>query len=427
MAQQTTTRGVDTYVAIAPQTDLYTPVDPSELEVGDYLPFDSEGLAGGRNIVSSPTIRKQAMKSSANSANGTQRAGGSLELTASQFVLDKVLLLSTHLTLGANGEPDLATVEDRATASEKTLKIARKRYRLIPGGRLVPFTTFVGLAGAGGYTRRFKGCKVNSLSISARVDEFIKLSLDIQGLSKKIVDGTTTPIYPAQELEYSYFFIGASAKIKAGNMQTLGELPVSSFELTINHQLNVEDYILGSDERNSLDETMTEVTGSFEMRAGASSRSGAKLNLASQVAGNDRAFLERLNEQARYAALEIACADRTQTIGLGVTVTGTTASVLKLDQAFVDVKPGDLIDVAGTQVRVASVDAAAKTITLTEPLGQAPTDGTLISGFSMLRITLPAVRLEEPQFSISGPDALQGSTSFEAYNDLVIEHTCKLG
>ena len=421
----TTTRGVDTYVAVKAQTDLYTAADEATLTVGDYLPFDSEGMAGGRNIVNSPTLRRQAMKSSASSANGTQKAGGSLEFTASQFVLDKLLPLVTHVALDANGNPDLSTVEERATAAEKTAKISRKRFKLIPGGRLVPFTVFVGLTGAGGYTRKFKGCKINTFTISARVDEFIKISLDVQGLSKKIVDGTRVAVFPDQNLEYSYFFIGANAKIKAGNMTTLAELPVSSFEMQINHILNVDDYRLGSDERNTLDEGQTEVTGSFEMRAGSSSVSGSKLNITSQLT-NDRAFLERLNEQSRYVTMELTLADRTRPLGLGATAAGTTTTVLKLTDAFVDVKAGDLIKVADVEVRVLSVDVAAKTITLTEPLGAVPGDATVISGYSMVRISLPAARLEEPQFSVSGPESIMGSTQFEAYNDLTIEHTAQL-
>ncbi len=135
-----------------------------------------------------------------------------------------------------------------------------------------------GTADEGNYTRRFKGMKVNQMTLTSRVDDFLNITLDVQGVSKELLDGARTPTYPSEELEYAYLFDGASVKIKSGNMTELGELPVEQFEMTINHNLDTDAYRLGSIERYALDEGQTELTGSLTMRAGADSISGAPLN-----------------------------------------------------------------------------------------------------------------------------------------------------
>lgn len=448
-----TTRGTDVYVALKEQVDLFTQASDTQLVTGDYLAFESEGMQGSRQIVQSRAIRRSSMRKRAYTANGTIAAGGSLEFTGSQLILHKLLPLATHTAgvlqwvVNNAGVETPAAAQDGTTpnsyqkvtmtptslarAGEETQGVYRHRYTLVDGGRLQPFTTFVGMTGGsaqeGNYTRVFKGCKVNSMSLGARVNEFLKLTTDIQGLKKDIQDGVRTPTYPTDEVEYSYLFTGASVKIKAGNMQTLGELSVSSFDMEVNHNLGTDDYRLGDITRQSLDEGVTEVTGSFEMSAGSASLSGAELNANSGLY-NDRAFFERLNLEGKYASLEVVFADWTRPITETAIADGSTRTVLKVADASISVKAGDLIQVAGLEpVRVTSVDTANKTVTLSGTgLPAVPTAGDTVAIASHLRVTLPFVRLEEPDFNVRDENTIRGSARFSAYDSIIFDHVYRL-
>lgn len=420
-----TTRGIDVYLAIKEQATLSTPIDPATLGVGDYLGFESEGLSGRRQIVKARTLRRSSMQRRAATANGTIEAGGSLEFQATQIALDKLLPLATHIASGTT-----AGATNLASPAELTAFIHRKRYTLLDGGRLIPFSAFVGFtggaAGEGNYTRRFKGCKVNSLSLSSKVNEFLNMSVDVAGLSKELLDGAQTPVYPSDEIEYGYLFDGASVKIKTGSMATLGELPIESVDIQIAHNLDTNAYRLGSIERYALDEGMTEVTGNFTMRAGADAVSGANLNSKSGLY-NDRAFVERINLEGKYASLQLLFVDETRLIPEGKTIAGSTVTEIKLVDATKSVKAGDLVYVGGLRVRVASVDLAAKTITLTQPLSTAPAADVEVQIPSHLRIELPFVKLEEPDFNVKDGNTITGSAKFEGYDNLTLNHVFKLG
>ena len=157
-------RGIDTFLAIKEQSDLFTPKDLTDLVAGDFLSFDSEGLSGNQQIVNSKAIRPQPMRTRANSSVGTVEAGGNLAFTASNFVLDKILPLIFHSKVG--------NVDDAAGAT----------YTLVDRGQLTPFTVFVGFdEGVKEFTRRFTGCKVDKATISARVNEMLTVSLDVAG------------------------------------------------------------------------------------------------------------------------------------------------------------------------------------------------------------------------------------------------------
>lgn len=448
-----TTRGTDVYVALKEQVDLYTPASDTQLVTGDYLAFESEGMQGSRQLVQSRAIRRAAMRKRAFTANGTIAAGGALEFTGSQLILHKLLPLATHTTattawyVNNAGTETLAAAQDGTTAGsyrkvtmtpttfaragEAAQGIHRNRYTLVDGGRLQPFTTFIGLTGGdaqeGNYTRVFNGCKINTMSISARVNEFLRISTDIQGIRKRIQDGVRTPTYPTDEVEYSYLFDGASVKIKSGAMQTLGELPVSSFDMELNHNLGTDDYRLGDIERQSLDEGVTEVTGSFEMSAGAKSVSGSALNATSSLY-NDRAFLERLNLEGRYASLQIVFADWTRPITETSVATGSTRTSIKLTDAPLSISVGDKIKIADLEpVAVTAVDVAGKTVTLGGAgLPADPTAGDTVAIPSHLRITLPFIRLEEPDFNVRDENTIRGSARFSAYDTVVFDHVYKL-
>lgn len=423
-------RGIDISVAIKEQSDLFTAVPDTNLVSGDFLGFDNESMAGNRKVVKSKAIKKASMKTRSASANGTIGVDGAIEFTASQLILDKILPLATHLVVSTDVNQPLQNVVDLASPAEKTAKIARKRYTLIESGRLVPFTTFIGFGGGtaseGNYTRVFKGCKVASLDISAKVDSFVTLNVGIAGITKKIQDGARTAVYPAADVEFAYFFDGASVKLKTGNMATLGELPVESFDLQLNHGLNTNSYRLGSAERYALDEGLTSVTGTFGVQAGVDSISGARMNQASGLT-NDRAFLERLNLEAKYASLQVRFVDWTRTIVETQTDVASTTTVIKLVTATVSVSQGDQIEIGGTRVRVLSVDTATKTITLDAPLSVAPAAGLDLVIASHLRISLPFVRIEEPDFHAKDESVIMGTAKFEGFDNIVFDHVCKLG
>ncbi|GAA5500459.1 hypothetical protein Dxin01_00180 [Deinococcus xinjiangensis] len=452
-------RGTDVYLAIKPQVDLQTPVPDTTLVTGDYLGFDSEAMGGSRQSVQARTIKRSSVRKSASSANGTIAAGGTVDFTGTQLVLDKLLPLATHTSStvqwfksnGSGGEtvasgPNDAgaypkvtmTPVDAATVGEKAAGVHRNTYTLLDGGKLTPFTLFIGMMGGegaeGNYTRKFTGCKINTISFGMRVNDFLKITTDIQGVEKTLPDGTRTPTYPLDEVEYSYFFDGASAHIKAGNMADLVEIPVSATDLELNHNLNTEDYRLHAIKRQSLDEGITDVSGSFEMTAGARGIDGT-LNAVSQLQ-NDRAFLERLNLEAKAASLEYRYIDWTRPIVEGALATGSTRTVLKLAEAPLSLRPGDEVFYGSgdttnqdstAKYRVAAVDVAAKTVTLAGAgLSSDPVEGTEIRIPSMLRIKLPYIRLEEPDFHARDTSTIRGTARFSGFSGVTIEHIYKI-
>lgn len=339
-------RGIDTFLAIKEQADLFTPKALSDLVAGDFLSFDSESLSGNQQIVNSKAIRPQPMRTRANSSMGTVEAGGSLSFTASNFVLDKLLPLIFHSKTG--------NVEDPAGAT----------YTLVEKGKLTPFTVFVGFdEGTKEFTRRFTGCKVDRATISARVNEMLNISLEVVGINKEIQDQTTTAVYPGGDVEYAYDFDQASVQLKAGDMTNLAELPVENFNLTINHNLAKDKYRLNSLYRRSLEEGMTEIDGDFTIDMAVDSVAGSALNLAGGVT-TDPAYFERLSREAKFAALTFTCHDKS-----------------------VEVSPGV---------------------------------------YAKFEITLPFIRLQEPDFQVRDAGTISGSAKFQAYDSVTATHITKL-
>lgn len=171
-------RGVDTFLAVKAQSNLTTPIAQNGLATGDFLAFNSESLSGRQQIISNPSIRRQAMQNSAFTAMGTKEASGNLEFTASNFVLDKLLPLIFHTKTGAASTP----------ASEGPPAVeAGALYSFADGGTLTPFTTFVGFNNVtdGSFVRKFHGCKVNTATFSARVDDFLRISLGVVGIGQE--------------------------------------------------------------------------------------------------------------------------------------------------------------------------------------------------------------------------------------------------
>ena len=346
-------RGVDTFLAIKEQAALKTPATLSSLGSGDFLAFNSESLSGRQRVIQSRAIRRMPMQRIAYSDYSTIEAGGGIEFTTSNYVLRKLLPLIFHGKIGTEDEPS----NGGAT------------YLLIDGGVLTPFTAFVGFDGREGkYVRRFWGAKVNQATFSARVNDMLNLNLDIAAIAKDIIQpgdaGWTDVVltYPGAEVEYAYVFHQASALIKAGDMTDLAEIPVESFDVTINHNLNTNRYRLGSRYRQSLDEGVTEVTGTFTLDAAAQSLSGPALNLSGGTS-HDPAFLEKVALQGRYAALRLDFVDPTREVAPGIP--------------------------------------------------------------SKVEIELPFVRLEEPDFQVRDAGVITGSARFTAYEFVSVRHLCK--
>jgi hypothetical protein len=345
-------RGVDTFLAVKAQADLFTPVAASTLALGDFLAFNNESMSGRQQIYSSPAIRQRAMRAIAYSASGTIASEGSIEFTASNFVMNKLLDLIFH---SGTGTADNVTGDGRV-------------YTLTDGGVLTPFTTFVGFDGPEGiYTRRFTGAKVNRATLSARVDSMLTVALDIAAINKEILTGAPASppavLYPDGEDEYAYLFSDASVHLKAGDMTDFGEVPVESFDLTINHNLATDRYRLGSLYRRSLQESVTDVEGTFTLDAAAQALTGQKLNTAGGGT-NDPAFFEKIARQGLYASLKFTVSDATRLVG-------------------------------------------------STPSG--------------ITIELPFVRLEEPDFNVRDGGIITGSARFIGYDSMTVTHVCDLG
>jgi len=359
-------RGVDTFLGLKEQVDLFTPRIAEDLGSGDFLAFNSESLSGRQQIISSPAIRQRAMRAIAYSANGTIAAEGSVEFTASNHVMEKLLGLIFH---AKDGDADDAAGTGAV-------------YTLIGGGELTPFTTFVGFDGPEGvYTRRFTGAKVNRATLSARVDAMLTVSIDVAAINKEILTGAAaeaTPVYPSALAEYAYIFSDASVMFKAGDMTNLGEVPVESFDLTINHNLATDKYRLGSLYRRSLQESVTDVEGSFTLDAAAQSLAGDAFDTAGGLL-NDPAFFEKISREGAYAALRFTVVDMNHLVAAAV-----------VEDLLAEPDP------------ILGSDAV----------------------YASLVIDLPYVRIEEPDFNVRDAGLITGSARFTAYDEITVTHIC---
>lgn len=350
-------RGVDSFFAVKEQTDLFTPRALTDLVAGDYLAYNSEGMSGRQTIITAPTIRRRAMRKRADSALGTVDATGSVEFTASNVSLDKLLPLAFHSKVGT---ADTLVFDTDGT----TVLSEGATYTLVDGGYLTPFTTFVGLNGQeGAYTRRFTGCKVNRISFSARVDALLMLNVDVAAIDKNILREISTPVYPGGSVEYGYVFSDASVVLRGGDMAAYAELPVENFDLQVNHNLDTTKYRLGSYFRRSLNEGVTEVTGSFTLDSGARSLNSTTLDLTGGTT-HDPAFMEVVARESQFASLKFTVIDLTREISAGVPAS--------------------------------------------------------------LEIELPAVRLEEPDFNIRDAGTITGSARFTGYDNITVVHKATL-
>jgi hypothetical protein len=366
-------RGVDTFFAVKEQVDLLTPMELTDLEVGDFLAFNSESLGGRQQIIDNPAIRRQAMRSRAYSAMGTMDAGGSVEFTASNFVIDRLLGLVFHSKTG-----------DADTAAGAT-------YTLDAGGELTPFTAFVGFDGPEGfYTRRFTGAKVNTATFSARVNDMLRLNLGISAVNKEILDATEEAVYPGGDDEYAFVYDQASVKLMSGDMAALVEIPVENFDFNINHNLNTGAYRLGSPYRRSLQESQSEIDGSFTVDASVTALNGDGINLDGTT-DHDPAFFERVAREARFAALQLQLVDPTKI-------------VVAAQDEIPEVPESSPGEGDGTPA-VPAVPAV----------------------YASLTISLPYCRLEEPDFNVRDGGLITGSARFVAYDDITVVHIGDLG
>lgn len=350
-------RGVDTWLALRAQTDLYTPQLTSALVAGDFLAFNSESLSGNQQVISNPAIRQKAMQTRAYTAMGTVDAGGAMEFTASNYVLNAVLPYIFH------SKTSTADAADGLGAT----------YTLVDGGTLTPFTTFVGLDGdEGAYTRIFEGCKVNTASFSARVNDFLRMNVNVAAINKALEDGAVAASYQDEADEYAFVYDQAAVTLRAGDMSTLVEIPVESLDININHNLATNAYRLGSQYRRSLFESMTDVDGTFTLDAATAGIGGPTVDPLDQNAAapatHDPSFWERVAREAVFGALE---------------VTFTDTSQAHLNETIADANDGDP---------------------------------------ASFKIALPYIRLEEPSFNITDTGVITGSARFSAYDSITATH-----
>jgi Phage tail tube protein len=420
-------RGIDTFVSIVSQVLLEDQLAiTAVVAAGDTLPFEQESMSGGRQIVVSKAIRRQAMLAKVNSANGTIDASGSIDYTASQVVLAKLLPISFTSTV---------TLSGFALADPG---VVRQTHTLVDGARLTPYTVFIGITGTGAFLRRFRGCKTRSITFNAKVNDFLMITHAAIGVAKEIItlSPVYSPLYVSPSVEYAYFFDGAEVKFKTGAMTDLGTVSAESVDITIDHNLDGNAYRLGSLYRYDIDESQTAVTGSFTVRAGSEATAGQVFNQLGGVT-HDRAFFERLNIEARYATIQLRFMDPSRAFKVGSltnvatqaagTLTLDEVSLLKVGDTVIlgETRVGDVVTVPGITRKITAINTGTKVITLdsgTTGLVAAMT-AKLMPG---LVIDLPSVRLEEPDFQIKDTGAITGSVKFQAYDSIGLEHVYKI-
>lgn len=448
-------RGIDTFLALKEQADLFTPASLESLTEGDFLAFNSESLSGRQAIIDNPAIRNLAMRAAAFSAVGTMAADGTIEFTASNYTLNKLLGLLFHTKSGDADDPS----GDGAT------------YELEAGASLTPFTVFLGFDGPeGSYIRRYTGAKIASASISARVDDMLRVNVNIAAINKEIIPyGSVNPTYPAGDEEYAYVYDMASVLLKAGDMTDLVEIPVESFDLNINHNINTGLYRLGSPYRRSLQEGQTEVDGTFTLDAATKGINGANLSLTGG-GSHDPAFLERVAREALFAHIRLQLVNPKVTVKAGAAATGTititnNGNISEGDKVtvgstvltFVEADPeageveigasaGDTRDnllaaLSGATGVVVEADGADAITVTAASEGEAgneivlttDSDGVAVSGsgtlsggvnpvYATLVIDLPYCRLEEPDFNVRDGGILTGTARFSAYDTFSVTH-----
>lgn len=236
-------KGVDAVLQMKAQAGKGS---PATLGPTDYaIPFVSESLQARPTIYQSEALRAQAVRDRRLARLGTLDVGGSVEIEATNKGLDLILPL---------------VFADVTTDAGYTAPNYKKTYK--PSLIETPYVT-VGVSD-GQTTRLFTDCKVGSFSLSGSINQLARFSLEIAGIQ---AEANGTPLagnIPA--LEYGLYFEHAVVRLgKAG--QTLEEIPVTSFNIGFNRQLNTNRYRMGSRFRRDINGQRFDITGSFTTEA----------------------------------------------------------------------------------------------------------------------------------------------------------------
>lgn len=271
-------KGVDSVLQMKAQTGRGV---PATLAPTDYaIPFLSESLQARPTIYQSEALRAQAVRDRRLARLGTLDVGGSLEIEATNRGLDLILpFIFADMTV------DPALVGPNF----------RKTYR--PTIVETPYVT-VGVSD-GQTTRQFTDCKVGSFALNGSINQLARFSLEVAGIEAGVSGVPLAGTIPA--VEYGLYFEHAIVRLGRAGM-TLEEIPVSTFDVTFNRQLNTNRYRMGSRFRRDVNGQRFEVTGSFSTDANPLT---------------DRQALYNAVLNAEWMELEIAFTDPTNSVTVG--------------------------------------------------------------------------------------------------------------
>lgn len=161
--------------------------------------------------------------------------------------------------------------DDRAYSTTKTGSTAYTySYELGDPASCPSLTIQTGIADIGGTARRMDatGCFVKEFSLSNSVDELLQMSVSIDGRDYAPSASAVTSASYASGTEV-LSFAGGSVSV-AGSTT-----PVKSYELNVNHGIDVERYQINSTTLKSrpIRNALTEITGTVEMEFGQGSSS----------------------------------------------------------------------------------------------------------------------------------------------------------
>ena len=236
-------KGVDAVLQMKQQTGKGV---AATFSAADYaIPFVSESLQARPTVYQSEALRAQAVRDRRLARLGTLDVGGSVEIEATNKGLDLILPLV------------FADVTSDPAYTAPNYKKTYKPTLIEP-----PYVT-VGISD-GETTRLFTDCKVGSFSLSGSINQLARFSLEIAGIQASVNGTPLAGSIPT--VEYGLYFEHAKVKLgKAG--QTLEEIPVSTFNIGFNRNLNTNRYQMGSRFRRDINGQRFDITGSFSTDA----------------------------------------------------------------------------------------------------------------------------------------------------------------
>jgi len=235
-------KGVDSVLVVKTQTGKGT---PATFAGTDYpIPFLSENMQARPTIYQSEALRARPVRDRRLARLGTMDVSGSIELEPTNQGLHELLpMFFPDVSANANIAPDYD-------------------YTYTPGLTETDYLT-VGVSD-GEVTRVFTDCRMGSMSISANINQLARMSIDVTGIDAST---NTTPLGSTlPTLEYGLYFEQADVVIGASGGAT-ESIPVQSFNMNFNKNLDGNRYQLGSRYRRDVPSNRWDITGSVTVDA----------------------------------------------------------------------------------------------------------------------------------------------------------------